>query len=237
MRIRVAYVEEPPFYWTADDGTATGSDIELADVVLRSIGATSIEFCPTVFEELLPGVQAGRWEMNVPIFVTPERAQQVAFSRPVWSLRDGFLVRRGNPKGLTGYRVISTRSDARLGVIPGQVQVDAATSAGVGAQQLLVFANQADAVTALLADQIDAFAATAVGNRALAAAHDELEAADLEDSGAGDAPVGAFSFRATNRELLDAVDAQLHAYLGSPDHRARVARYGITRTEIDGAMA
>lgn len=233
MTVRIAYVEEPPFYWTDDSGSATGADIELAKAVLGVIGEP-IEFVPVTFEELLPGVAAGRWEMNVPIFVTAARAQDVAFSVPVWSLGDGFVVFSGNPKALTSYAAVVAREDARLGLIPGQVQFEAAVAAGVTDDRIVSFTNQADAVAALLSGDIDAFAATAVGNRVIVEANPELEAVDLEGND-GTAPVGAFSF-GKNPGLVEAVNAQLRAYLGSPDHRERMARFGITANEIDGVV-
>ena len=58
---------------------------------------------------------------------------------------------------------------ARLGLIPGQVQFDAAQSEGIPFEQIVAFADQPDAVAALLDGRIDAFAATAVGNRAIVA--------------------------------------------------------------------
>jgi len=33
------------------------------------------------------------------------------------------------------------------------------------------------------------------------------------------------------------VNAQLRSYLGSPDHRARMARFGLTHDEIDPTLA
>lgn len=236
MKVRIAYVDEPPFYWTGDDQTVVGADVELAEVVLRAIGVTSIEYQLTTFAELLPGVSEGRWDMNVPIFVTEERAQQVAFSLPVWALGDGFVVQRGNPKALMSYEAVAARGDARLGLIPGQVQVDSAKSAGVSNGQIVLFKDQPEAIAALQAGKIDAFAATALGNRAIANAHAGLEAiAHAMDKG-GKAPIGAFSFSKTNQSLLQAVNEQLRGYLGSADHRARVAKYGITATEIDGVV-
>jgi polar amino acid transport system substrate-binding protein len=83
MIVTIAYIDEPPFGWTKADGTATGADIDLADAVLWAIGVTRIEHRLTTFSELLPGVEAGRWDMNVPLFVTPERAHRVAFSTAV----------------------------------------------------------------------------------------------------------------------------------------------------------
>ncbi|SDZ44870.1 amino acid ABC transporter substrate-binding protein, PAAT family [Variovorax sp. YR634] len=237
MKVRIAYIEEPPFYWTGSDQRATGADIELADVVLRAIGATSIEHHLTTFEEFLPGVKEGRWDMNVPIFVTTERAEHVAFSVPVWTLGDGFLVHRGNSKALASYAALAARSDARLGVIPGQVQIHAAKSAGVADSQLVAFKDQPEAVAALLAGKIDAFAATAIGNRDTASKHSELEAVAHEAGKAANSPVGAFSFSKGNHALLQAVNDQLRAYLGSADHRKLVAKYGFTETEINGVVA
>lgn len=237
MKLRIAYIEEPPFYWKGEDHSVKGADIELAEVVLREIGVSSIEYQLTTFEELLPGVQAGRWDMNVPIFVTTERAKDVAFSVPVWSLGDGFVVHRGNPKTLTSYEAVAMHDDARLGIIPGQVQFDAAKSAGVSDSQIVMFNNQPEAVAALLAGKIDAFAATAVGNRVIANTNPELEAVPHKNSKDGKAPVGAFSFSKSNYSLLQAVNGQLREYLGSVDHRTRMAKYGITQTEIDSVVA
>jgi len=237
MKVRIAYLEEPPFYWTGEDHCATGADIELADVVLRAIGVSSIEHHVTSFEVLLPGVQEGRWDMNVPIFVTAERAKRVAFSVPVWSLGDGLLLRHGNPKALTSYRAVAARNDARLGIVAGTIQYDAAMSAGVSDSRIVAFKDQPDAIDALLAGKIDAYASTAVGSRVLADDHQELEVIGLETSQEARAPFGAFSFNMSNHALLQAVNEQLQKYLGSADHRARMARYGLTRTELDSVSA
>jgi polar amino acid transport system substrate-binding protein len=237
MKVRIAYLEEPPFYWTAEDHRVTGADIELADVVLRAIGVTSIEHHLTSFEELLPGLQEGRWDMNVPIFVTAERAERVAFSVPVWSLGDGFLLRHGNPKALTSYGSIAARNDARLGIVAGTIQFDAAKSAGVSDSQVVTFKDQPQAIAALLAGKIDAYASTSVGNRVLADANSALEAVSLEQGEERRAPVGAFSFNRRNHDLLRAVNEQLRKYLGSADHRARMSKFGLTETELDSVSA
>ena len=186
MRVRIAYLEEPPFYWTGEDRSVTGADIELAEVVLRAIGVSSIEYQLTSFEELLPGVHEGRWDMNVPIFVTAERAERVAFSVPVWALGDGFLLHHGNPKALTSYGAVAARNDARLGIVAGTIQFDAARSAGVNESQIVAFKDQPDAIDALLSGRIDAYASTALGSRVLASANEKLEVVAHEKSGKTD---------------------------------------------------
>ncbi|MBB5409689.1 polar amino acid transport system substrate-binding protein [Paraburkholderia sp. HC6.4b] len=242
MKVTIAYIEEPPFGWTEADSTPTGADIDLADAVLRAIGVTRIEHHPTSFSELLPGVEAGRWDMNVPLFVTRERANMVAFSVPVWGIADGFLVRTGNPKALDSYVSLAKRADARLGIIAGQVQHDSAKASGVSEDQIVVFEHQADAVEAVLSGAVDAYASTALGNRIIAnrIGGSMLEAIEHEPGTNGKQqkpPLGAFSFNRSNSDLIQAVNKALRSYLGSPDHRARMAEFGLTNNEIDPALA
>ncbi|WP_322011799.1 transporter substrate-binding domain-containing protein [Paraburkholderia sp. J12] len=241
MKVTIAYIEEPPFGWTGTGELATGADIELAQSILTAIGVTRIEYHLTTFGELLPGVQAGRWDMNVPLFATAERAALVAFSRPVWAIHDGFLVRAGNPKTLDSYASMAARDDARLGIIAGQVQHESAKASGVREEQFVIFKTQPDAIAALRSGEIDAYASTSLGNRILAArlGHAEFEAVEHGTHGPGNQrpPVGAFSFNSGNDRLLNAVNAQLRAYLGFDDHRRRMAKYGLTDNEIDPAIA
>jgi len=236
-KIRIAYVDEPPFYWTEKGKSVKGADIELIETVLREIGISSIEYHHTTFEELLQGVKGGRWDINVPIFVTDERAKEVAFSIPVWALGDGFVVHQGNPKELTSYETVAMRSDTRLGLIPGQVQVNKARSAGVNDSQIVLLKNQDALIAALQSGKIDAFAATAVGNNAIVKANPELQSVPLKNNIADKIPVGAFSFNKDNHELLQAVNQQLNKYLGSADHRNKMAKYGITSSEIDAIVS
>ncbi|NVH72238.1 transporter substrate-binding domain-containing protein [Paraburkholderia sp. JPY432] len=242
MKVTIAYIEEPPFGWMETDGTATGADIALADTVLRAIGATRIEHHLTSFSELLPGVEAGRWDMNVPLFVTRERADRVAFSVPVWGIADGFLVRTGNPKALDSYASLAERADARVGIIAGQVQHDSARASGVSEDRITVFEHQADGIEAVLSGAIDAYASTALGNRIVAnrIGGSMLEAVAHEPGTKGQQqkpPLGAFSFNRSNSDLIQAVNQALRSYLGSPDHRARMAAFGLTHKEIDPAIA
>jgi Bacterial extracellular solute-binding proteins, family 3 len=115
-KVVFAYIDEPPFARPRSNGEAVGCDVDLAMTVLRAIGVRTVETKVTTFAELLPGIAAGRWTMNVPLFVTPQRAALVAFSRPVWALHDGLIVPAGNPKRLDGYRAIA---EAQRGHRPG----------------------------------------------------------------------------------------------------------------------
>ncbi|SIT35642.1 Extracellular solute-binding protein family 3 [Paraburkholderia ribeironis] len=236
MKVTIAYIEEPPFGWSEPDGTATGADLDLAESLLHAIGVTRIDYRPTTFSELLPGVAAGRWDMNVPLFVTPERATMVSFSLPVWAIGDGFLIRTGNPKGLFSYESLATHPNARLGIIAGQVQHESARAAGVAEEQIVIFDRQADAIEAVCSGAIDAYASTAVGNRIVAdRSGGSVEAVDHPERQCP--PTGAYSFNKSNGDLMRRINEQLRLYLGSADHRARMAKFGITHREIDPALA
>jgi polar amino acid transport system substrate-binding protein len=237
MKVKIAYIEEPPFGWTEADHSATGADIELAETVLRAIGVTRVEHYLTTFAELLPGIENGRWDMNVPLFITPQRMTRVNFSLPVWAISDGFLVRAGNPMELNSYDSVAQRNDARLGIIVGQVQHQAAQKADVPDDQIVLFDQQADAIDALVTGKIDAYASTALGNRVLAdrIGHNLVDAVSHLPANIDgySTPKGAFSFKQDSHELLAAFNRQLRIYLGSADHRRRMSRYGLTESEID----
>lgn len=112
------------------------------------------------------------------------------------------------------------------------------TGAGIELAEVVLRSidHQPEAVEALLARRIDAFTATALGARALAAAHPALEAVSHAAGAGVGTPVGAFSFRKDHGWLREAVDGALRTYLGSDDHRARMAKYGFGAAEIEGVL-
>lgn len=236
MKVTIGYIEEPPFGWTEPGGAAAGADLELAEVTLRAIGFTQIEHQLTTFEALLPGVSHGSWRINVPIFITPERSARVDFSVPVWAIGDGFVVAVGNPKGLDSYAAVAGCHDARLGVLPGTIQQQSAQSDGVHEQQILQFARQDEAIDALVAGRIDAYAGTVLGNRVLAERIGYDRVASVALVAQHQPPLGAFSFGKHDTALREAFNTELRRYLGSSDHRQRMAKYGFTRDEIDPAL-
>lgn len=237
----LAYIDEPPFAKPGPDNAAVGCDVKLAVTVLRAIGVQRVDTHLTTFAELIPGVAARRWDIKVPLFVTAERSKAVAFSRPVWALRDGFIVAAGNPKGLRSYHGVARSANAQLGIITGQVQHQAALQAGVLPSQIQQFQTQPAAVHALRAGLIDAYASTALGNRTfvLGLGDPGLEAVALESGAPGaemPPPVGAFSFALADTELRERFDACLAHYLGSPSHRERMGAYGLSAAEIDPVL-
>jgi len=116
------------------------------------------------------------------------------------------------------------------------VQIDTAKAAGVQNNQIAVFKDQPEALAALQAGEVDAFVGTAVGNRALLKNYSGLEAVTHQQIDGQAAPVGGFSFKKTNLDLIRPFNEQLQGYLGSADHRVRMKKYDISDKEIDGVL-
>jgi polar amino acid transport system substrate-binding protein len=220
----MAVLDEPPFCWLGADGVAGGCDVEVATIALRRAGVRVVEYRLVTFEELIPGVTAGRWQVNTGMFVTAERRRLVRFTRPVWAVPDGLIVRRADAARLDSYLAIATDPAARLGVVIGQVQGGTAVREGVPEDRLVRFATQEDAVAAVRSGVVDAAASTAIGNRALLARRGDASLAAV--GAAREAPVGAFSLGFAEGDLADALDVQLDRFVGTSEHRALMARHG-----------
>jgi polar amino acid transport system substrate-binding protein len=232
--MKFGYLIEPPFNYRLDDGTVTGCDVELAKAVLAQIGENDFEPIEAEFAELLPGVAAGRWRMTTGLFATEERRKIAIFSRPIWALADGLLVRKGNPKSLTGYRAVASDSNALVAAIRGQVQHDAAVRFGVPAARIRIFETYGDAAKAVARGTVDAYASVARAHFAFGEQHPELDLEVVRVSAAEKEPAfGCFAFARHDDALRQAVDHALEEYLGSTGHRAMMTRFGFGDVEVD----
>jgi polar amino acid transport system substrate-binding protein len=181
--------------------------------------------------------------MNTGLFVTAQRSTVVEFSRPIWALSDGFIVRADTSKPPSSYASLAAEPAARLGVVQATVQRQTALQAGIPSERIVEYTTQDQAVAGLLAGQIDAYASTALGHRAFVrrAADTRLAVVDAvvaPHTGAPTMPpVGAFSFAKAQRDLRQAVDAFLKSYLGSEAHRRLMRAYGFTDADIDWVAA
>ena len=232
--MKFAFLEEPPFCFTDASAEVSGCDVELAQRVSGMLGLRDFTAIGTEFAELLPGLVDGRWTMTTGLFVSDERKQIVDFTRPIWSLQDGLLVRRGNPRGFSGYQSIAKDPTALLGVITDQVQHLTALRNGVSANQIRLYATQADAARAVADGMVHAYASVAMAHRGYLARRPETPLGLVEVAAAEKQPsAGAFAIAKENAGLLRRIDDCLAELLGSDWHRRMMARYGFSDSDID----
>jgi polar amino acid transport system substrate-binding protein len=239
---RVGFANEAPFaYIEPGSGELTGEAPEIARVVLARMGVGRIEGVLTEFGSLIPGLQAGRFDLIAAgMYITPARCREIAFSLPTYSIGGAFLVRRGNPEDLHGYDDVLARDGARLGVMAGAVERGYALRVGIPTARLVTFPDPPSAVAGLAADRVDAFAATALTARDLLA---KVEPGGIELARPFHDPVfdgrpargyGAFGFRKQSRALREAFDRQLRDFIGSAEHLALVRTFGFGEAQLPG---
>lgn len=232
--MKFAYLIEPPFNYVDTNGDVTGCDVELARHVFQKLEISDFEPVETEFAELLPGLGHGRWRMTTGLFGTDERRQAAQFTRPIWALPDGLLVHDGNPMGLTGYRSLASRRDARLAVIRDQFQHRSAVEFGVSDQQIAVFETYTEAAKAVRDGVVDAYASVGRAHSGFIEQHADWKL-DLVLVSAEEKPpaFGSFAVSLNDTGLLNDVDAILSEFLGSDAHRQMVAAFGFSKVEVD----
>lgn len=232
--MKFAYLIEPPFNYVDTNGDVTGCDVELARHVFQELEISDFEPVETEFAELLPGLGDGRWRMTTGLFGTDERRQAAQFTRPIWALPDGLLVRDSNPMGFTGYRSLASSSEARLAVIRDQFQHRSAVEFGVSDQQIVVFETYTEAAKAVRDGAVDAYASVGRAHSGFIEQHTDWKLELVLVSAEEKPPAfGSFAVSLNDTGLLYDVDAILSEFLGSDAHRQMVAAFGFSQAELD----
>jgi len=234
-QITVGIANEAPYGYVTPDGELTGEAPEIAKHILGEMGITEVEAVITEFGSLIPGLQAGRFDMVAAgMFVTPERCQQVTFSEPTYGIGQAFLVQEGNPKDLQTYEDIAADGDTTLAVMAGAVERGYARDSGVPDDQVMVMPDTAAGTAAVQAGRADAFALTSLSIRRLADGAAGVEVAEAFGEVAGQSVKGhgAFAFRPEDEAFVEEFNRQLAEFIGSEEHLTLVEPFGFTEEEL-----
>lgn len=232
--MKFAYLIEPPFNFRRDDGTVTGCDVELARTVLAMAGVRQLELVETEFAQLLPGVAEGRWRMTTGLFATDERRAVAVFSRPIWALPDGLLVRGGNPRRLSGYASVAQCPGSFLAVVRDQFQHRSAVELGVPEDRILVVDTYTEGARAVSDGRADAYASVARAHSGFLEQHPGLALEVVTVPSHENEPAfGCFAFNRSDVELRRVIDTALQAYLGSDEHRRMMRGFGFSHAEVE----
>lgn len=232
--MKFAYLIEPPFNYRDADGFVVGCDVELAQYVARQLGVDTLALVESAFADLLPGVSNGRWQMTTGLFATPERQKVAAFSKPIWALPDGLLVRRGNPLDLTGYASAAEHDQCTVAVIRDQFQHRSALAFGMPDARVTIFETYIAAAEAVRDGTVDAYASVGRAHTGFLKQNSGFDCDVVTVPTAEKPPAfGSFGFALKDVHLRRSVNAILDDFIGSPDHRTLMGRYGFSDAEID----
>ncbi|WP_207398937.1 ectoine/hydroxyectoine ABC transporter substrate-binding protein EhuB [Bremerella alba] len=240
--VRIGFANEAPYgYLDTSTGKVTGEAPEIARAVLKRMGVERVEPIVADFGSLIPGLKAKRFDLIAAgMYITPQRAQEVAFSNPSYAIGESFIVKAGNPLKLHGYDDVRKNPKVKLGVMGGSVEQGYARDMGVDDNQVLVFSDYNSAILGLKGGQIDAVAATdlTVNDLLQKQASDEIEKAkDFQDpviDGQTIRGYGAFGFRQEDVALRQRFNEELAKFIGSPEHLQLVKEFGFDETTLPG---
>ncbi|MFG3045322.1 ectoine/hydroxyectoine ABC transporter substrate-binding protein EhuB [Streptomyces sp. NPDC048241] len=238
--VRLGIAGEVPFGFIDRDGKLTGEAPELARVIFKRLGVERVQPVPTEFGSLIPGLNSQQFDVVAAgMYVNAERCRQVVFADPDYQMKDAFIVRKGNPKGLRSYRDVVERK-ARFATGAGYAEIQYAVDAGYKESDILIVPDQVAGLNAVEAGRVDVFAGTALTTREVVKKSRKAESTEpFAPLVKGEPHVdgGAFAFRPVETRLRDAFNTELRE-LKRTGELLRVLRpFGFTEAEMTDLTA
>lgn len=230
--IRVGYAVEAPYALLQADGGVTGESPEVARAAATRL-ALRTAWVKTPFERLLPELQARRFDLVAAgLFVNPERATQVRFTRDTLRVRAGWLVRAGNPKAITSYEQLLQQPGVRVAALAGSVELAALDALPLPPSRRVLVPDAQSGLAAVSSGVADALALSLPTVRQMAqASQGRLEALPAQGATLRDNRV-ALAVHRDDAALQAAIDAALANYIGGAEHRAMLQRFDFTADDL-----
>ncbi|HPJ37060.1 MAG TPA: ectoine/hydroxyectoine ABC transporter substrate-binding protein EhuB [Spirochaetota bacterium] len=237
--VTIGVANEVPYGYKTPDGKVKGEAPEVIKLVMERMGVKKINAVVTEFGSLIPGLKAGRFDIIAAgLYITPKRCRQVAFTNPTYSIGEGFLVKKGNPKNLHSYDDVKNSNNVKLGAVAATVELGYARKAGIPEERIVIFPDNISAVAGVKSGRIDALATTSITVAKLAEKEPAVEKAvpftDPVIDGKSVRGYGALAVRKGDRKLLEVLNAHLREVIGSDAHRKAVRQYGFTEENLPG---
>ena len=139
----------PPFESLSSDGSVDGIEIEICNLICEKLGV-KLKIEQVDFDSVLPGVQAGKFNMGVSgISVTEKRQKNVLFTDPYCLAAQAIVVTEGSP--------IACKADLTGKAVSVQTGTTAETYCMEQGHSVSSFAANSDAEAALTTDKVDAW--------------------------------------------------------------------------------
>jgi len=214
--IRVGFANENPYAYALPDGSLTGEAVEVAREIFSRLGIAEMEGVLTEFGSLIPGLQAGRFDViTAGMYINPGRCEQVLFANPEYQIGEALIVESGNPLELNSYEDIAANSDVTVGTGAGYLEYDMMIEVGVAEDQIVTFPDDPSGFAGLVAGQIDAWTGTAPTLQSLLDREDnpnfELAAPFTQPIIDGQPTInyGAAAFEFEDQDFVDAYNVEL----------------------------
>ncbi|WP_020007778.1 ectoine/hydroxyectoine ABC transporter substrate-binding protein EhuB [Salinicoccus albus] len=213
--VNVGFANEPPYaYENSETGELEGANIEIARAVFEEMGVENVEGSLTDWGELIPGVQAGQYDViTAGMAIQPDRCENAIFSEPEMQYGEGLVVPAGNPADVHSYADIADNSDLTVALMEGTTQFEFLENEGVDPEQFSSVADIPAQLSAVQSGNADVTAATDATLRAAVESLDSEEVQMVEDFEQPDIEgipsYGAAAFNPDDEALRDAYNEAL----------------------------
>lgn len=241
--IRQGIANDSPYGFVGKDGRYVGIEVELANQVLKAMGAKQVEPTVTTFGGLIPGIQAGRFEIaSDGIYIRPERCRVVQFAAPHFMFGAGAFIKKGNDKiKVTSMEELARDKTLKLGKLTGGAEDKAYVAAGGNRDQVSDFTDRASMAAAVKSGRIDVGLVTAMGAAAAAANDPELQLITPFKPPTVNGKLfvyyAAFAFNQADKDLVAEFSKRLKAIVQSPAYKEILTRYNVPADVIPNADA
>lgn len=240
-KVVVGFANEVPYAYQTPDGQLTGEAVEVARAIFKEMGIDEMEGVLTEFGSLIPGLKAKRFDViTAGMYITPERAKEVDFANPEYSIGEAIAVLKGNPLNIKSYEDIKNNKDVKIAVMSGAIQYDYLLKSGVPEAQIEIVPDNPSAIAALKSGRVNVIGMTGPSLQAvLDSANDEsLErVADFEQpviDGKNVRGYGATVFRQDDGEFREAFNKELEKLKESGELLKILEQFGFTEQELPG---
>lgn len=233
--IRIGFAHEIPWAYPGDKNEPLGFANALALGVLKSMAYTNIEPVVADWGGLIPGLQAGRFDMITGgMYITGKRCANVNFVEPMGKFGGSFIVKKGNPKHIQTYQDMK-KNDATMAPVSGFVNADAALKEGIAEDKVMQVPGLTEVLAAVKPCRADADAGNDFAMKELVKSTPD----DLEVTDSAVLPEWTFNwvdiaFKPDDKDFLKAYDEAQAKYLGTQEMLEAVGKCQYRKAEFPG---
>lgn len=226
--VKVGLANQPPYSGLNPDGTVAGFVPTLIKEIMSRLGVPKVEGFVASYGELIPGLQAGRWDIIGASFrLTKERCEQVAFADPV-TFDGGAIAYLPGEIEKPGDSIASVAATGMpVGVLQGSYLLQSVQEAGISPDKVSQFPNNPSLIDGLLAKRVPLVISTnasLVGLRQVRNGAFEIVYPLSDDPPKGSGP----AFRLQDTGLHEAFQKELRAMKASGELDKMAAEFGFT---------
>lgn len=239
--VTVGFANEIPYAYATPDGKLTGEAVEVARAILGKMGINEMNGVLTEFGSLIPGLKAGRFDIiTAGMYITPQRAEQVAFANPEYSIGEAIAVKKGNPLNIKSYEDIVKNPKIKVAVMGGAIEYEYLTKLGASKDQIVIVPDNPSALSALRSNRADVITMTGPSLQAVLDAAKDPNVERVMDfvqptiDGKSVRGYGATVFRKEDNDFREAFNKELEAMKQSGELLEILKKFGFTEQELPG---